>query len=84
MSPTLQDIVAATHQLSLEDRLTLMDQLWETLAPCENVASGLQTNELSDSDRALIEERRLELQTNPGLALSDKEVRQRLTQLWNG
>lgn len=80
MPTHLEELVTASRQLSLDDRLSLMDQLWESLAPEADSDAGSEHLELSNEDRQLIDARRAELRANPAIALEDAEVRRRIAE----
>ncbi|MDX1966895.1 MAG: addiction module protein [Planctomycetaceae bacterium] len=83
MPTHLEELVTASRQLSLDDRLSLMDQLWESLAPEADIDAGSEHLELSNEDRQIIDARRAELRANSEIALEDAEVRRRIAELRN-
>jgi putative addiction module component (TIGR02574 family) len=62
-----------SSQLSVDERLELIDQLWESV-----VRDAPERLELSADYEAEIERRSAELRTNPGLAIPWDVVRTRL------
>jgi len=69
MSPSLQEL--GIDRLSVEEKLKLIDDIWDSLTPFEQM-------EISKSERAELDRRLDDADANPGASLPWEEVMARL------
>lgn len=67
MPPTMKDL--GIDQLSVEDRLALLDEIWGSLA------EALELSPLTEKEKHLLDCRRAELDANPGNVLTWGQIK---------
>jgi len=74
MSPTLQEL--GIDQMSIEDRLALAQQLWQS------VAADLERQSLTPAQRAELERRVSAADANPGVGIPWEVIRAEARARW--